>query len=458
MSIRRKILLYFSATIISLLGITLFFIYTLFYEYREEEFQQKQKQKITSTIKFLTEIKQADASIIQAMDRISINEFYDEKLLIFDHAKELIYSSIDDLQILDKEANAILTVLTIAHPWLETKDDLYDVVGVYVKYNNNTYYGINKAFDESGYSKLDFLGYVLIFTFLGISLVIILIAYYLSRIIAEPIVDITEKITDYNFDTLYIPIQIKSSENEIVVLAEQFNKLMKRMKEAVSFQKHAIKHISHELKTPIAILVSNFERMENETDLEVLKVQLGRQKEDTKSLSEIINMLLELSKTDTGQSLPKTKIRVDELIFDTIDELAQVYPNFEFSLDYLGPTDDEELLTIVGSARLLKAAFMNLMLNSIHYSSNNEGNIHIITGENQLQIDFINQGPIITSEEQKYLFQHFFRGENSKGKSGFGLGLVFIHKIISQHNGSISYTPDEKRLNTFSVIFPLQNS
>ena len=457
MSIRRKILLYFSATIISLLGITLFFIYTLFYEYREEEFQQKQKQKITSTIKFLTEIKQADASIIQAMDRISINEFYDEKLLIFDHAKELIYSSIDDLQILDKEANAILTVLTIAHPWLETKDDLYDVVGVYVKYNNNTYYGINKAFDESGYSKLDFLGYVLIFTFLGISLVIILIAYYLSRIIAEPIVDITEKITDYNFDTLYIPIQIKSSENEIVVLAEQFNKLMKRMKEAVSFQKHAIKHISHELKTPIAILVSNFERMENETDLEVLKVQLGRQKEDTKSLSEIINLLLELSKTDTGQSLPKTKIRVDELIFDTIDELAQVYPNFEFSLDYLGPTDDEELLTIVGSARLLKAAFMNLMLNSIHYSSNNEGNIHIITGENQLQIDFINQGPIITSEEQKYLFQHFFRGENSKGKSGFGLGLVFIHKIISQHNGSISYTPDEKRLNTFSVIFPLKN-
>ena len=458
MSIRRKILLYFSATIISLLGITLFFIYTLFYEYREEEFQQKQKQKITSTIKFLTEIKQADASIIQAMDRISINEFYDEKLLIFDHAKELIYSSIDDLQILDKEVNAILTVLTIAHPWLETKDDLYDVVGVYVKYNNNTYYGINKAFDESGYSKLDFLGYVLIFTFLGISLVIILIAYYLSRIIAEPIVDITEKITDYNFDTLYIPIQIKSSENEIVVLAEQFNKLMKRMKEAVSFQKHAIKHISHELKTPIAILVSNFERMENETDLEVLKVQLGRQKEDTKSLSEIINMLLELSKTDTGQSLPKTKIRVDELIFDTIDELAQVYPNFEFSLDYLGPTDDEELLTIVGSARLLKAAFMNLMLNSIHYSSNNEGNIHIITGANQLKIDFINQGPIITSEEQKYLFQHFFRGENSKGKSGFGLGLVFIHKIISQHNGSISYTPDEKRLNTFSVIFPLQNS
>lgn len=458
MSIRRKILLYFSATIISLLGITLFFIYTLFYEYREEEFQQKQKQKITSTIKFLTEIKQADESIIQAMDRISINEFYDEKLLIFDHAKERIYSSIDDLQILDREANAILSVLTIANPWLETKDDLYDVVGVYVKYNNNTYYGINKAFDESGYSKLDFLRNVLTVTFLGISLVVILIAYYLSKIIAEPIVDITKKITDYNFDTLYIPIEVKRSENEIVVLAEQFNKLMKRMKEAVSFQKHAINHISHELKTPIAVLVSNFERMENETDLVVLKAQISRQKEDTKNLSEIINLLLELSKTDAGHSIPKTKIRVDELIFDTIEELAQLYPNFEFSLDYIGATDNEDLLTIQGSARLLKAAFTNLMLNSIHYSSNNEGDIHIITNENQLQIAFINQGTVITSDEQKYLFQHFFRGHNSKGKSGFGLGLVFIHKIISQHNGSISYATDGRQLNNFTVIFPLQKS
>ncbi|MEO8933149.1 MAG: HAMP domain-containing sensor histidine kinase [Xanthomarina sp.] len=455
MSIRRKILLYFSATIIGLLGITLFFIYTLFYEYREEEFQQKQKQKITSTIKFLNEIKQGDESIIQAMDRISINEFYDEKLLIFDHAKKLIYSSIDDLKILDQDANNILKVLTIANPWLETKDDLYDVVGVYIKHNNNTYYGINKAFDESGYSKLDFLRYVLIITFLGIALVVILIAYYLSKIIAEPIVDITKKITNYNFDTLYIPLEVTRSENEIVVLAKQFNKLMKRMKEAVSFQKHAINHISHELKTPIAVLVSNFERMENEADMDVLKLQINRQKENTKNLSEIINLLLELSKTDTGHSIPKTKIRVDELIFDTMDELSQLYPNFEFSLDYVGPTDNENFLTIPGSARLLKAAFMNLMLNSIHYSSNNEGNIHIITNERQLQIDFINQGPIITPDEQKYLFQHFFRGKNSKGKSGFGLGLVFIHKIISQHHGNVSYHTDGKSSNTFSVAFPL---
>lgn len=453
MSIRKKIILYFSATVICLLGITLFSIYTLFYEYREEEFQQRQKQKITSTLKFLTEIKQADESIIQAMDRISIYEFYDEKLLIYNAKKELIYSSIDDTPIPD--ASKILSVLTLDHPWLETKDDLYDVIGVYVQHDNNIYYGISKAFDSSGYSKLDFLKYVLWFTFVGISLIVILISDYLSRKITKPIEDITQKINHYDFNSIYVPIEVKRSKNEITVLAEQFNELMKRMKEATSFQKHAIHHISHELKTPIAILVSNFERVEQETDLEELKIQISNQKEDTKSLSEIINLLLEISKTDSGNSIPKTAFRIDELIFDNLDELSLLHPGFEFSLAYSGISDDESKLTILGSVRLLKAALMNLMLNSIHYSDNKEAKINIVSTPEYVQVDFINEGPIITKEEEKYLFQHFFRGGNSKGKSGFGLGLVFIYKILLQHGGSVSYSTDNIKTNAFSITLPL---
>jgi signal transduction histidine kinase len=453
MSIRKKILLYFSATVICLLGATLFFIYTLFYEYREEEFQQRQKQKITSTLKFLTETKQADESIIQAMDRISIYEFYDEKLLIYNANKEQIYSSIDDTLIPD--ADNILSVLSPDRPWLETKEDLYDIIGVYVEHDNNIYYGVSKAFDASGYSKLNFLKYVLWFTFLGISLIVILLSYYLSKKITKPIANITQKINNYDFNSNYVPIELKRSKNEITVLAEQFNELMKRMKEATSFQKHAIHHISHELKTPIAILVSNFERMEDQTDLEEIKTQIRNQKEDTKSLSEIINLLLEISKTDAGNSIPKTTIRIDELIFDNLDELSLLHPDFEFSLEYSGLTDEESKLTVSGSARLLKAALMNIMLNSIYYSTNNEAKVNIISKEEELQIDFINEGPIITKQEEKYLFQHFFRGKNSQGKSGFGLGLVFINKIILQHGGSVSYSTSGSSRNIFTISLPL---
>jgi len=453
MSIRKKILLSFSATVICLLGASLLFIYTLFYEYREEEFQQMQKQKITSTLKFLSEIKQADESIIQTMDRLTINEFYDEKLLIYNEDKKLIYSSIDDTLIPDAER--ILSILSSNHQWLETKDDLYDVIGVYVKRDDSIYYGISKAFDSSGYSKLNFLKYVLLFTFLGISLIVVAISNYLSKKITKPIEDITKKINNQNFDSIYVPIEIEQSKNEITVLAQQFNELMKRMKEASSFQKHAIHHISHELKTPISILVSNFERIEKETDLNKIKIQINNQKEDTKNLSEIINLLLEISKTDSGNSIEKAPLRIDELIFDITDELSHLHSGFEFSIEYATLTDDESKLTVSCSSRLLKAALMNLMLNSIHYSSNKGAKIKIITNTDYLTINFINEGPIITKTEEAHLFQRFFRGENSKGKSGFGLGLVFINKIILQHGGSISYSNDSRYTNIFTINLPL---
>ena len=453
MSIRKKILLYFSATVICLLGATLFFIYTLFYEYREEEFQQRQKQKIASTLKFLTEIKEDDEYIIQAMDRMSIFEFYDEKLLIYDHNKKQIYASIDDTLIPD--ADRILSVLSTKQPWLETKDEQYDVIGMYMNHDNKSYYGISKAFDSSGYSKLDFLKYVLWFTFLGISLIVILISRYLSRKITQSIVDITQQIHQYDFINNDVPIEIKQSENEVTVLAQQFNELMKRMKEATSFQKHAIHHISHELKTPISILVSNFERMEVQTDIDELKVQIINQKEETKSLSEIIDLLLEISKAEMAATLPKEVIRVDELIFDIMDEISLLHPEFEFSLAYSGLSDDEEKLSVSGSMRLLKSVLMNLMLNSVRYSDNHEAKVNVISHENDLVIEFINEGAIISKEEEKFLFNHFFRGENSKGKAGFGLGLVFIYKIVVQQGGSVSYSSLGANTNTFTIQLPL---
>src|SRR6188472_1162707 len=117
MSIRNKILLSFSGVTISLMAAALFFIYTLFSQYREAEFQQRQKVKIETTLKFLTEIKDIDQELIEAMDRITIHDIYDEKLLIFDKNKSLVYSSIDDTPI--AFSNELLSKLSDKAPLLE---------------------------------------------------------------------------------------------------------------------------------------------------------------------------------------------------------------------------------------------------------------------------------------------------------------------------------------------------
>ncbi len=63
------------------------------------------------------------------MDRVSIHDIYDEKLLIFDRNKKLVYSSIDDTPI--AFSRELLDELSDNTPWLERKDGKYDVVAVY---------------------------------------------------------------------------------------------------------------------------------------------------------------------------------------------------------------------------------------------------------------------------------------------------------------------------------------
>ena len=451
MSIRQKILFAFSLVTIILIGGAFLFIFTQFSAYREEEFQQRQKERITSTLRVLTEVKMIDDKIVKSLNRLTINDLYNEKLLIFDKKKQLIYTSIDDTPI--PFSSGILNQLSGKKKWIEQKDGLYDVVGMAMTNQDSSYYGISKAYDTFGYSKLNYLRDILISTFMGISVIIILVSFYLSRKLTQPIVNITKKINNYNFNAAYTPIEFKDSKDEIAVLARQFNMLMKRMNEVFSFQKHAIHHISHELKTPVAILVSNFERMEKETNMENIQEWIRIQKEDTKSLSEIINSLLEIAKAESDLSMVKESVRIDELIFDVAGEISSIYPDFQFAVEY-SETDDENSLLVPANVRLLKAVLSNLMVNCAQYSNTNKAKIILSNEVDQLIIGFENKGPVISEAENQYLFQHFFRGESSKGKKGFGLGLVFVYKIMTLHGGHIIYSSRNNDINIFTISLP----
>ncbi len=455
MNIRKKIVLYFSAATTLVIGVAFIFIYILSSARREEEFQQRQKEKIVTTLELLDQIRQIDGQFIKSIDRLTINDLYDEKMLLFNRDKELIYSSIDDMPV--SVSRELLSTLNPDNKWIETKEGLYDVIGTYIEGNGNIYYGISKAYDTFGYTKLRYLKYVLIATFGVVTLVTFLIALYLSKKITEPLLAITHKINNYHFDQKYIPIEVKSSKDEITLLAQQFNKLMKRMNEVFAFQKHAVHHISHQLKTPIAILVSNFEKIEEESDKNKIQILLKNQKEDTKSLSEIINSLLEIAKAETGSTVLSDPLRVDELIFDIAAALKMIHPSFQFSIEYIGDLQERDLL-IMANQRLLKAALTNLMDNCVQYSDDGTAKISMMHKEGHVAIAFKNHGPAITDQENRFLFQHFFRGANSTGKRGFGLGLVFVYKIISLHHGAVNYQSLNGDWNVFEVLLPLRSS
>jgi signal transduction histidine kinase len=387
------------------------------------------------------------------MDRITIHDIYDEKLLIFDKSKALVYSSIDDTPV--TFSAQILNALSAGQPLIEQQDGLYDVTGIYLEKDDKAYYGISKAYDISGYSKLYYLRNVLTFTLVVICLAVILIAYYLSGKITRSIVEVTRQINDFAIDGAQNHLVTTETSDEVAILAQRFNGLMQRMNEAFAFQKHAVHHISHELKTPIAVLVSELERMEDETDLTVLHQMILAQKENTKSLGEIINSLLEIAKTESGAAVTTTRVRVDEMIFDLIDSFRVLHPVFKFGITYEESVVNDDSLSVRVNERLFKSALTNLMQNCIQYSRDAKAEIKIATHDNTIQVDFTNRGKVIAESERAYLFRHFFRGANSQGKRGFGLGLVFISRILSLHQGTVSYSAQDDDINTFSLVIPL---
>jgi signal transduction histidine kinase len=330
MKITNKILLYFSSSIIVIATITFLIIYFSFAQYREEEFQQRQKEKIITTLQLITQVQKAESEIIESLNLVNINSLLEEKLLIFNKNKELIYSSLDDVPI--TYSKDLILHLNTKHPWIERKDGLYDVVAVYFTWNDNVFYGISKAYDTFGYTKLRFLSQVLITSFIALLIVIFIVSILLAKKISKPIIDLQQSISQYPLDEQYTPLPLSKTYWEVDRLTEVFNHLLQRVNEAMLFQKQTVHQISHELKTPIAILVSELEKTRSLLDDKKAKILLEQNINNAKYLAEIINILLAMSKIESGQSLPQKHIRVDEIIFNLIEDLNILYPHFHLPM------------------------------------------------------------------------------------------------------------------------------
>jgi two-component system, OmpR family, sensor histidine kinase ArlS len=454
MKIRNKILIYFSSTVIALTAVSLTVIYILFSEYREEEFQQQQNEKIHTTIKLIERFKRESATISYLIDQQDINDFYDEKLLVYDSSKQLIFSSLDSLEVIKVES--VLVKLSPANRWIETKEGNYDLIGIYMERDNQSYYAISKAYDAFGYSKMYFLRNVLLAIFLFITVVVILVSLFLSNKISKPIKALAETLSKYDLSKEKTEkITIETSSNEVKRLTQRFNDLLQRTSEAFAFQKHTVHHISHQLKTPIAVLVSELEKIKDYTNIEDIKPEIENQINKAKTLGSIINVLLEISKIESGQQTKKQALRIDELFFDVIEELNAIYTDFSFEVNYVPDEINEDRLIINLNPILIRQAIQNLLTNCVSYSNNSKAEIIIDSSADcELKIQIINSGRPISAEEENFLFKHFFRGENSVGKIGFGLGLVLTKKIMQLNSATIAYSNPSDNMNVFELSFP----
>jgi two-component system sensor histidine kinase ArlS len=447
MNLKTRTSLAVSLLFTGIFGLSAAVIYFLFADFRKEEFESRLNQKAVSTIKLLVEVEQVDRQLLKIIDQNTIQKLYDEKTLIFDENYNLIYSSLDDTKI--DWTIQDLEYLKNNQTFFK-KDKEKEIYGYFYDTQEKDFYALISAKDNYGKRKLEYLLFILILTYLIFTTLIWMFIHFFVKNLLSPLDSFIGKIKGINELNLDTRIEQSDNKNEIDQLAHEFNLMLERLHISYQKQKEFTAHASHELRTPVSRLIAQLEnKIRDVHQLEEVKVVCHKLLLDVNQLKELTQSLLLLAKYDNN-AYPKHEIcRIDDIIFDCSEELNKLYPDFKLDFTF----GNIETLEFYGNAGLLKIAFQNLLRNAYFYAENKLVHVHVESTKHKIKVDIINDGALITEEEQSNLFDAFMRGLNAKEKSGFGLGLKIVQRILHQHHATVQYEVSPANQNHFKLIF-----
>ncbi len=214
-------------------------------------------------------------------------------------------------------------------------------------------------------------------------------------------------------------------------------KAVKREFKLSQQQQNFMMAITHELKTPIAIAKLNLETLQLRKLDESKKERLiSNTLQETNRLNTLCNNILISSQIENGGYMAAhEEINISTLAEDCTNDFKNRFPNRNIQSHV-----DRELF-VNGDLLLLQIALNNLIDNAIKYSPKEKTIIiHAFKNSPDVIIHIKDEGPGISDEEKKKIFQKFYRigNEATKSAKGTGLGLSLTKKIILTHKGRIS--------------------
>lgn len=452
MSLKRKIALSLSIAFSLIFGIMMFVVYVSFNDFRRDEFKLRFQKRLVFTVNFIEKANDFEREAPLFFDENSDNVLLNENIIILNAEKELVYSTLKDkkvtwdnnlLESLDKEKT-----IYNEHSEPEIYAALRNIKG-------ENYYILTSAQDVTGESKLAFLGYTLIFSYIISVLLIWFFSYYLVSKFLQPLEVLKNQISDTSVHRLTTDIILKNSNDEIGVLAKSFNLMTSRLDDVFQSQKDFNSSAAHEMRTPLtrmAFQLENLIQLENHSPK--TKTTLQQMLQDVYQLSDLTKSLLLLSKFDKeGIATVYEEVRIDEVVFDAFESVHRNFPEFKMDFQIDEESIDDSVLTVKGVKSLLEITFINLFKNAALYSDNQEVDISIKETDFRIIVKVYSVGSIIPLEEREKLFEAFKRGSNSHNKTGSGLGLRIVKRILEYHKAEISYTSLSDKENLFTVIF-----
>jgi signal transduction histidine kinase len=431
-------------------------IYLLYENFRVEEYKKRLKSEVVQRYEI------ALRNAVYVVDNIQSNiptasTLFNQEVIIYDSSFKVVY--INPTTKLPGDDTKILQGLKKGGEKTFTKGDR-DGLAVKIKNGNEPFYILVSAYDQFGRRKIQNLQYILFFTVLGALLLSGIFAFLYVRQVIKPLGALNEQMKQISESNLNERVNVTNSNDELSRTAETFNAMLNRLQQGFEMRKSFVHHASHELRTPLATMLAQTEAAINkDLSTEEYKKVLHSLAEDQQDLIDLTNSLLLLSQFEAlAFSSDWVPLRVDEILYETIEIFKFQQKQAEVSLDFRTFPEDSSYLTILGNHSLIISAFRNLIKNACLYSDDCHVSIFISAEETGITIDFENTGKQIKLEQRANLFIPFFRAENSIHIKGTGLGLSIVEKIISLHKGKVNYEAVQENTNRFTIHFPTQKN
>lgn len=284
--------------------------------------------------------------------------------------------------------------------------------------------------------------------------------YFLTKKTLTPLQKLTSEVSQIQAQNLSTQLAVPNSKDEIAQLTSSFNEMLTRLDNAFSTQKQFSANAAHELRTPLAVLQTNLEVFEKKQEPEMVEYKqlFTMIKEQTARLSQLVGTLLDMTNL---KSVPRTdQVSLEELVDEVFCDLDPVAEKAGISIHFDDSSSQDSHTDVTGSYVLLYRAVYNLVENAIKYNRPN-GSVTVSVKEKngQAMILVKDTGIGISPENQKKIFDPFFRVDKSRSRAmgGAGLGLALVDSIAKEHGGSVKVLESNEKGSIIALMLPVSS-
>lgn len=272
--------------------------------------------------------------------------------------------------------------------------------------------------------------------------------YFLMRKILRPLKQVTETAREISKGDMNKRLTVEESGNEVLELASSFNFMLDKINETFSRQQQFISDASHELRTPITVISGYADILKKfgAQDKELLDESTAVIQSEADNMKTLLDSLLFLARADQGnQHLDKLPVSVKEVLREVADAFQSPRVKFLSDVDF----------EIIGDESALKKMFAAILDNALKYSDDTV-TINLELTEDAAEVHIIDSGVGISKEDQKKIFDRFYRVDKSRTKSddenSVGLGLSVAKWIADKHGIKIEIDSEVDKGTDFILL------